>query len=432
MSGARELSVLLTGDALITRRYRVDTPGRRAFVDLVRRVDAAMTNVEVPFNAFAGPPAYGIGIHLSSTAQRACDLQQVGFTLFAAANNHALDYGVEGLRRHVAVMDELGMAHAGVGQNATEAARPAVVDTSAGRVALIACASSLGAGWPAADPASGVQGRPGVNALGFGTTYTLDAARFAALRDVADALGLSAHERYELEMGYVLPLPDPERSTRLLGGVVSSGPRAAVSSAPDSGDLARITAAVEQARASADLVLVYLHTQEHEAAVDQPASFVRAFARACIEAGAHVVTASGPHVVRGVELHQGRPILHGLGNLWFQYDLLDHLPPDSLAAYDLPATATPADFADTAMLGFRRDARYWRSAVACCAFTGDQLTELTLHPVTIDRSTDPGRRGAPALADPDDTEAVLADLTRLSAVLGTDIQERDGRAHLPL
>lgn len=85
------LSLLLTGDALITRPYVVDSAGRQSFVDLIRGVDVAMTNVESPFNGFAGPPAHGIGIHLSTSAERAADLQRVGFNLFAAANNHALD-----------------------------------------------------------------------------------------------------------------------------------------------------------------------------------------------------------------------------------------------------------------------------------------------------------------------------------------------------
>lgn len=417
--------MLLTGDALIARPYTVDTERRRAFVELVQGVDAAMTNVEAPFNDFAGPPAHGIGIHLSTTPARARDLQDVGFGLFAAANNHALDYGIEGLRRHVAVMRELHMAYAGIGEDAAEATGAAVMETPAGRVALIACASSLGAGWPAADLGAGVQARPGINALGFATTYTLDPDRFAALRDAADVLGLSEHERYELGMGYVPPLPDSERATRAFGDLVTVGDRPRITSRCYPADLDRITAAVDAARRSADLVLVYLHTQEHEAAVDQPAAFVREFAHACIDAGAHLVTASGPHVLRGVEVYRDRPILHGLGNLWFQYDQLDHLPPDSLAAYGLPPTATVADFADTAMLGFRQDPRYWRSAVARCAFAGDRLTGLTLHPVTC------RRQGAPECAEAEDAEAALADLRRLSAELGTHLDVRAGLAHLP-
>jgi poly-gamma-glutamate synthesis protein (capsule biosynthesis protein) len=424
------LSLLLTGDALITRPYVVDSPGRQRFVDLVRSVDVAMTNVESPFNAFVGPPAHGIGIHLSTTADRAADLQRIGFNLFAAANNHALDYGIEGLRRHIEVMRHLGMPFAGVGDDATTATRAAAVATSAGRVALVACASSLGAGWPAADATSGVQARPGINALGFTTTYEVDPARLASLHDVADVLGLAAHSRYELEMGYVLAPSTNDRSVRLFGQLVTEAAAPRVASVPNPVDVARITEAVAAARRVADVVIVYLHTQEHEAAVDVPAGFVGVFARACIDAGADVVTASGPHVMRGVEMYEGRPILHGLGNLWFQYDQLERLPSDSLTSYGLPATASVDDFARTAMLGFRRDPRYWRSAVASLTLNDGRLSELTLHPVSSGYGRDGERRGAPEAASTEDALAVLNEVAHLSARLGTDLQIEDGLARL--
>lgn len=426
------LSVLLTGDALITQPYVVDSPGRRAFVELVQGVDAALTNVEAPFNDYIGPPAHRTGIHLSSPAARADDLQRVGFNLFAAANNHPLDYGLEGLRRHMEAMRERGMVFAGVGNDATEAARPAFLDTPRGRVALVACTSSLGAGWPAVDAANGVASRPGVNALGFSTTYQLDARRFAALREVSGVLGLAEHERYELDTGYVLPLPDPERSTRQFGGLVLEADEPGVTSAPDGANLDRVTAAIAVAREQADLVLVYLHTQEHEAAVDQPAVFVRTFAYACIDAGAHLVTASGPHVMRGVELYRERPILHGLGNLWFQYDQLDHVPVDTLAAYDLAAETSPRGFAEAAMTGFRREPRYWESAVARCTFDDGRLTNLVLHPVSSGFGATGVRRGAPEAASLDVTDRILDNVARLSAELGTHLDLTDGTAVLSL
>lgn len=39
-----------------------------------------------------------------------------------------------------------------------------------------------------------------------------------------------------------------------------------------------------------------------------------AFARAVIDAGAHAVVGHGPHVLRAIECHRGRPIFHSLGN----------------------------------------------------------------------------------------------------------------------
>jgi poly-gamma-glutamate capsule biosynthesis protein CapA/YwtB (metallophosphatase superfamily) len=41
-----------------------------------------------------------------------------------------------------------------------------------------------------------------------------------------------------------------------------------------------------------------------------------------IDAGAAVVTASGPHVLRGIEIYNGKPILYGLGNFIFENETL--------------------------------------------------------------------------------------------------------------
>ncbi len=54
------------------------------------------------------------------------------------ANNHALDFGPEGLEDTVTILDELGWLHAGAGANAIEAHRPAVHTTASGlRVGLL-------------------------------------------------------------------------------------------------------------------------------------------------------------------------------------------------------------------------------------------------------------------------------------------------------
>ncbi len=150
-SASNPVTVVFGGDALVTKPYAIDDAGRRAFVDLLRRADVAFTHLEILLNEFRGPPAPGVGIHLSTSPQSGRELLAVGFNLFSAAGNHALDYGIEGLRAHLSVLRELGMAVAGIGEDASEAAEPAFVDAGGSRVALIAAASSLGAGWPAAE-----------------------------------------------------------------------------------------------------------------------------------------------------------------------------------------------------------------------------------------------------------------------------------------
>jgi hypothetical protein len=44
--GRVPLTVVLSGDALITRRYDSDDPAQRAFAELVQSADVAFTNLE--------------------------------------------------------------------------------------------------------------------------------------------------------------------------------------------------------------------------------------------------------------------------------------------------------------------------------------------------------------------------------------------------
>ena len=62
-----------------------------------------------------GTPVPGESIHLSTHPAVDGNLLKLGFNLFATANNHALDYGIEGLRRQLTTLSELGMVHAGIG-----------------------------------------------------------------------------------------------------------------------------------------------------------------------------------------------------------------------------------------------------------------------------------------------------------------------------
>jgi poly-gamma-glutamate capsule biosynthesis protein CapA/YwtB (metallophosphatase superfamily) len=73
----------------------------------------------------------------------------------------------------------------------------------------------------------------------------------------------------------------------------------------------------------ADIVLVSNHSHEMKGySKDQVADFQREFAHMCIDAGAHAYIGHGPHVLRGVEIYKERPIFHGLGDFFYQAELI--------------------------------------------------------------------------------------------------------------
>jgi hypothetical protein len=82
---------------------------------------------------------------------------------------------------------------------------------------------------------------------------------------------------------------------------------------------------IRQARSEADLVIVSFHggaegaTHQHVAEGDETflgedRGDLRRFTHAAIDAGAQLVIGSGPHVVRGMEIYQGKLIAYSLGN----------------------------------------------------------------------------------------------------------------------
>ncbi len=91
-------------------------------------------------------------------------------------------------------------------------------------------------------------------------------------------------------------------------------------------DPAAVRELVGRAAAAADVVVVVFHggaegagalhvPAGRETAFGEDRGDLRAFARTAIAAGAHAVLGAGPHVVRGMETVEGRPVAYSVGNL---------------------------------------------------------------------------------------------------------------------
>ncbi len=80
-------------------------------------------------------------------------------------------------------------------------------------------------------------------------------------------------------------------------------------------DPARLLSGIAAARDSGAIVAVYLHWGEEKK--DRPEPYQQVLARRCIEAGAHLVVGTHPHVLQGFEFHQGGLIAYSLGNFIF-------------------------------------------------------------------------------------------------------------------
>ena len=421
---------IATGDSIITRRVSNRTD--KAFLDmveLIRGADSAFTNLEivtpkepwVPFSEFGG-------IHLGSPPFILDELKWMGFNLYSAANNHSVDYSYQGLIDTMDALKARDLVYAGAGLTLGEARSPGYFDSPAGRVGLVACASTFGKSAQAAASRPDIGGRPGLSPMRYETEYVLDSQRLAAVQDIDEALGTDAITRRMREWQ---PDPNPE-AYKFLDGYFVEGDTPRVSTTPKESDLEDIARWISEARRQSDLVVVTIHAHEGQNGdlnTQDIADFIVPMARHWIDAGADIFVGHGPHTLRGLEIYKGKPIFYSLGNFFFTSATLRRYGSEIYEQYNLPPTATPSDLRDArsrredgSYKGMNGDPQFWRSVIPVCRFEGRELVDLELHPVELGFDLPPNQRGVPVLADNEEGAMILKDLQSLSAPFGTELK----------
>lgn len=253
---AGDLVVLLAGDLVLD----VADPDHwlAGIAPVVRAADLAIGHLEVP-HTNRGAELAGDVPAPAARPEHLDALARAGFAAVSLAGNHIADCGPEGIADTIARLDALGIAHSGAGPTLEEAQKPALIERSGKRVALLSynCVGPEAA-WATSDGA-------GCNYLRIST---------------AD------------------------------GGPVT--PRATLSEiAPDA--FTQLAQDIAGVRARSELVIVALHKGiVHTPAVLAP--YERPLAAAALAAGADVVVGHHSHILRGIERIGERPIFHGLGN----------------------------------------------------------------------------------------------------------------------
>ncbi len=437
MDGQMSVRLALTGDSMITRSAvasRSESVAR--LIELIKGVDVAFTNLEVLPNDFRGYPAVESGgTHLATHHRVLDDLVEMGFDLFSCANNHMLDYSIEGLLATIEVLEQKEVAYAGIGRTLTQARMPVYFDHEGGSVAMVSCSSTFAKGQSAGEQRSEVQGRPGLNPLRFETTYEVTGEQLETLQEIFSALGLEQQWREWIQLGFAFPPEDPQifpfvdtnlRSAGLLNARFRAAECSAVKTTPNVQDMEEIAKWTREARARADIVLVSLHAHEQDATIEDPAEFVRTFAHRIVDEGADIVVGHGPHLLRGMEIYRGSVIFYSLGNFIAQNELVHKLPADSYEYFRVDSSKTPAELFQIRhqndQKGFPADKRFWQTIVPVCDFENGRLRRIEIVPVTLDHGQSVHRRGRPRLADGEEAGEILARFARLSQTFGTKVR----------
>lgn len=408
-------------------------PRSRALRDVLTAADFAFVNLEVAANDWAGYPVRDPWGHtLAARARVLDDLRDAGVCLVSCANNHAMDMGPQGLLATLRELDARGIGMAGAGPDLTTARMPAYADRPAGSAALIACTANFAPGHEAAPAGLQLPGRPGVSPLRHREVLRVTAEQLATLRAIDRETGLAATRAGLVTMIGSDPWGPSADPFSFLGGLFTAAAEPGRETSADQADLDGILLWIREARQRSDLVVVSVHCHEPGAVPGEPAGFVRDFARAAIDAGADIVAGHGPHRLGGIEVYQGRPFFHSLGNIVSQIDLTERLPAEDYAKIPSGKPSSPFSFFNARSLadtrGFPAHGEYWETVVPVVTTAppatpddAHQPVRVDLYPVTLGFGLPAHRRGRPERATPEDGHRILKELSGLSSRYGTAI-----------
>jgi poly-gamma-glutamate synthesis protein (capsule biosynthesis protein) len=437
-------TIALAGDTMLTRKLMPFNEERfLALREILRGADAAFANLEGTVHTWdEGTPGITQGTFMTTDPKLLEDLKWFGINMVSCANNHAFDYGEGGVLANIKHLDEAGLVHAGTGKNLAEARAPGYLDTPNGRVALIATTATFRQWNQAGEQRPDLRGRPGINPLGFQTTYSVDAAAFAQLQRINHGLGFEkSNERARKHFYSDKEIPDAKSADlSLLGNRYVPGEGFSIATEVNERDLQDNLRWIREARRQADWVVVSVHCHEFGGAslltassradLEETAEFVTRFAHQAVDEGADVFVGHGSHFPMGVEIYQGKPIFYSVGNFVFQNETVGFFPADAYERFDLDLKATPSDFLDARTNGGKKghpsDPAYWENMFAVCGFEARKLKEIRIYPIDQGFGRPRPQRGRPVLAEGEVAKRVIERVVRLSQRYGTSIHARDG------
>ncbi|WP_226037845.1 CapA family protein [Aquibacillus saliphilus] len=427
------MKMIATGDSFIARRLPAENKNAIELKRLFEQSDVRFTNLEITTHHCEGYPSpFSGGTWAMADPGVLDDLQFYGFNLYNWATNHTMDYLYGGLLATERELNKRGLIHAGTGQTLTAASEPRYIETNKARVSLIGATSTFQSNWIAADGTPYVQGRPGVNPLRYKEINYVTKHQFQTLKSISEQTHLDADEELNRKEGFSTEQKEDEFS--FAGKQFKVADRTYQKRVPLAEDMDRLVRSIKTANRQSDYVVVSLHSHEmNEVDKNQPADFFQEAARRCIDEGAHCIIGHGPHVVRGVEIYQGKPIFYSLGNFIFQNDSVEHLPRDFFTKYGLDPEASVADGydarSDNGKKGLGVNPFVWESVIVQLDWEDEKVTKITFLPIELGFDQPRYKKGWPVLSE-DNT--VLERLQTLSKQFGTEITIEDNKGYIIL
>jgi hypothetical protein len=339
---------------------QLSDPDHKSLFRMMQEADIAFGNLEFSINEH--PVAQSTFYNFRAPREFAWEVAAIGINMVSMANNHALDFGTEGLKDSLKALDLTQITHAGAGLTLAAAHAPGTM---------------------------GVQGQKTKFAL-------LSYLRYWTARyRTSDAAGPSLAT---INPAVILVANDGK--TEPVEGLIES-------------DIKAMEDDIVLAKRHSDVVIVALHNHDvsHQRVYgiqDKTPANDEIMYRAAIDAGADMVIGTGPHVLRGIEIYKNKPIFYSLGDFIFQYRTPDKIPVDLIHQRD-KELARPTNVS----VWDRRDSpEVMEGVMVRMTLNKQKVRKIQLIPFAID---DEGPLyGVPRLVDDKRAQEILGSVEKLS------------------
>ena len=413
-------TIAVVGDIIIS--YSLDhmmgDAGFRAVVELIQGADVSTGNLEgniIDGRKFRGSAGGGFG----GEPEVAEWVKTMGFDIVSRPNNHADDFGREGLIETSSHLDRAGLQYAGYGDSYWAAKAARYYSSPRGRVGMVAVSDHQ----PRAQLARGEW--PGIGGLS-----PLRVTRyFMVPEDSWEALQ-TMRDHFPNGTGFYARGANSSEQIAFIGNQFRKAARGITEAyyhyEINQRDLRDTLAAIREGKIKSDFITVAIHAHhflettggyrgegipdaEHIDTNPSIADYLPVFAKAAIDNGADLFQGTGVHALRGIEIYNNRPIFYGLGEFIRQMDVIGLSGRgDPRRSMGPPDAEFPVKF---------------ESIIAISEYAGGELKEVRIHPVEARYAeTKLAQRGIPRIAPPAIAQRILRRLQALSAPLGTEIQ----------
>ncbi len=272
------LSIVLCGDTLPVQRLDDVSASTRAVFEIAANGDLSLGNFEIPLTR-RGAPVQKL-LNIRACPSIADSLATLGLDVATIANNHAVDYGIDGLVDTAMHLESAGIKVIGAGPDLQSAARPFFTEHNGRRIGMIAFSCLTPTGMTASSERAGIA-------------------------------GLRIETGYDIDPWYQMEEPGDPSVIR-------------IRTRPRDDDLTDAVLRVTDAKAHCDILIVSLHWGFGSG--EELAEYQRPLAERLIEAGADVIHGHHPHAIHAFGYYQGKPIIFSAGTYVGQQVFLDAAP----------------------------------------------------------------------------------------------------------